>query len=145
LGDKVLDPRAPGNTTARERLDGRRIFIEHHALVAAARQAANDVPAHASQADHSELHSFTPLIGSFSACRSTPQATARLHQDAPAATACHARVASGKSGASEGERLHGISSKAVTSTQFRRRWDYPRYASGGNSKNIATPCGVISR
>jgi hypothetical protein len=66
----VLDVGAPGDAIAGERLDGRRIFIEHHALVAAARQAANDIPAHTPQADHSELHSFTPVIG---LCRKAPQ------------------------------------------------------------------------
>ena len=58
----MLEIGASGDVLADQRLDGRWILVEHHALVTVARQAANDVSAHAPQADHADLHSSSPVI-----------------------------------------------------------------------------------
>ena len=54
--DELLEIGGGGDALAGQRLDGRRVAVEHHAFVAIARQAANDVAAHAPQANHAKLH-----------------------------------------------------------------------------------------
>jgi hypothetical protein len=63
VGDELSEIRATRYPLPDQRFDGRRVLVEHHALVALARQAANHVAAHFAQSDNADLHSSSPEIG----------------------------------------------------------------------------------
>ncbi len=56
LRDEVLERRRSRGAFLREALHGRRVAVEHHALMAASQQPPHHVAAHAAEADHSDLH-----------------------------------------------------------------------------------------
>ena len=104
LADELLEIGAAGDVLADQRLDGCRIPVEHHALVAVARQAANDISAHAPQADHADLHSSSPVICScerlpdrlLESCQSRRDMWAEMHaQHPPIAFGQHLEIATG--------------------------------------------------
>jgi hypothetical protein len=102
LTDELLEIGATGDAFAGQRFDGRSVLVEDDALVAVARQTADDIAAHSTQADHAKLHVKSPCFA-LSECfpnsiRERRQAggdvCAKVHpQDAPIAFDQNLKVA----------------------------------------------------
>jgi hypothetical protein len=61
MGGELREISAPRDPFADQRLDGRGVVVEHHALVATPRQAANHVAAHFAQSNNACLHPSSPV------------------------------------------------------------------------------------